>query len=194
MAVIKYARGEHPGGFIGYRVATTVGSDGDYRQRYYSLDRYGSKAKVLAYRQDRQWRAQAERLKSNRRVNNPTHQFTQRGITGITGMTIQNTYYMPKNGGRVSIYPKILIGYPDQDGVRRAKAYGIRANGGLEKAWLKACRFYKSVYTVRPRDYTRIRRSVPCIDDVVTYLLSRAREAGYVVRRSDIKLGLSYDL
>lgn len=186
MAVIKYARGEHPSGFIGYRAATTMGRDGDYRQKYFSLDQYGSEAEYLAHRQNRRWRAVAEQLKTYRRIVDPTHKNTKEGVTGITGMFMQNDYYLPRNGGAVNIRPKVVVSYLDKDGVRKMKSYGVKAQGGLRQAWLKACKFYATVYKVRPRDYTLMRKEIPSEDAVATYLAKKAREAGYNVRKDTI--------
>jgi len=35
MAIFEYKTGEHPGGFVGFRVGCTVGDE--YRQKYFSL-------------------------------------------------------------------------------------------------------------------------------------------------------------
>lgn len=49
MTVIKYDGMKHGGGFQGYRVVRTIGSEADYRQRYFAYSYYGYKdAKNLA--------------------------------------------------------------------------------------------------------------------------------------------------
>ncbi len=40
MAVIYYGEGTHDAGFVGFRVARTVGVADDYRQEYFSLREY----------------------------------------------------------------------------------------------------------------------------------------------------------
>ncbi len=37
MAVMFYNEGEHPAGFIGYRVATTQGEESEFRQCYFEM-------------------------------------------------------------------------------------------------------------------------------------------------------------
>ncbi|TWI45111.1 hypothetical protein IQ22_04664 [Pseudomonas duriflava] len=37
MAVMFYGEGEHPTGFMGYRVATTLIEESEFRQRYFGL-------------------------------------------------------------------------------------------------------------------------------------------------------------
>ena len=61
MSVREYFEGEHPGGFVGFRVVRTVGSGkGSYRQKYFSTNRYEyEEASELAFTLDRQWKALA---------------------------------------------------------------------------------------------------------------------------------------
>lgn len=60
MAVIFYAEGEHPSGFVGYRVATPLGTQQEFRQRYFPLNEYSAAtAERLANELDAQWREQA---------------------------------------------------------------------------------------------------------------------------------------
>lgn len=69
MAVIFYAEGEHPTGFVGYRVATTLGTASEFRQRYFSLSQYSAHvAERLANELDEQWRDQADEVRSRRRL------------------------------------------------------------------------------------------------------------------------------
>lgn len=50
MAVIYYGEGTHDAGFVGFRVARTVGVADDYRQEYFSLREYSyATAHRLAY-------------------------------------------------------------------------------------------------------------------------------------------------
>jgi len=64
MAVFYYGEGDHPGGFIGYRVATTLGEATEFRQRYFGFTQYSpGEAKRLAESLDVQWRADAEAAK-----------------------------------------------------------------------------------------------------------------------------------
>ncbi|MDX1296654.1 MAG: hypothetical protein R3260_00225 [Pseudomonas sp.] len=75
MAVIFYGEGEHPAGFVGFRVATTLGTAREFRQKYFSVDQYGmSPGSRLAHDLDAQWRAcamdhrRAAQLTSTRRM------------------------------------------------------------------------------------------------------------------------------
>jgi hypothetical protein len=64
MAVIYYGEGEHPSGFIGYRVATTLGDSTEFRQQYFGLAQYSpGEALRLAESLNAKWRADAEAAK-----------------------------------------------------------------------------------------------------------------------------------
>lgn len=60
MAVFEYAEGDHPAGFVGLRVATTLGLNDEYRQAYFSYSDYSpGQARELANALNEQWRQQA---------------------------------------------------------------------------------------------------------------------------------------
>ena len=74
MAVIYYGEGTHDAGFVGFRVARTVGVADDYRQEYFSLREYSyATAHRLAYSLDRKWEAEAEEVKRQNRTIYPHH-------------------------------------------------------------------------------------------------------------------------
>lgn len=57
MTVIYYGEGEHPAGFVGYRVARTIGVDTEYRQKYFSLNVYPAVvAFKKAHKLDSEWK------------------------------------------------------------------------------------------------------------------------------------------
>lgn len=61
MAVFFYAEGQHPSGFVGYRVATTLGACSEFRQMYYSLSQYSvSEAHRRAEALNEKWRNEAD--------------------------------------------------------------------------------------------------------------------------------------
>lgn len=61
MTVLFYKKNDLSSGFVGFRVATTLGREGDYAQAWFSLNDYSySKAKQLAYELNDQWRKQAD--------------------------------------------------------------------------------------------------------------------------------------
>lgn len=70
MAIIEYQEGEHPAGFVGLRVVTTLGTDDTYRQKYFSFNEYSEgvawhKAQAL----NEGWREQATTAVKERLVD-----------------------------------------------------------------------------------------------------------------------------
>lgn len=71
MAVRIYNKGEHPAGFVGVRVARTIGSDKKYKQKYFSFRKpnktgYFNKSEQSqiiekANKLDEQWKAEADK-------------------------------------------------------------------------------------------------------------------------------------
>jgi len=69
MSVIYYKEGEHGGGFEGFRVARTIGGDANYRQRYFSLNRYSyAEANKLANTLDEKWKKETTAALNNKRI------------------------------------------------------------------------------------------------------------------------------
>ena len=70
MAVIFYEEGEHPAGFIGFRVATTLGDAKDFSQAYFGLSEYSyDQAYSLAHELNENWRSKAKQVVRQRRLS-----------------------------------------------------------------------------------------------------------------------------
>jgi hypothetical protein len=69
MGILKYAVGHHGGGFIGYRVTRTIGSNNDYRQRYFSEKKLGWKEALRqAELQDEEWFKEAKIIRRSKPI------------------------------------------------------------------------------------------------------------------------------
>lgn len=69
MAVKRYERGEHPAGFIGFRVTCYDGADQPMKQEYFSVNEYGfADAHAMAYKLDEEWRQQRDESNKNKRL------------------------------------------------------------------------------------------------------------------------------
>lgn len=69
MAIYYYDVGDHPAGYVGWRVVVSMGVNGDLVQQYFSDRQYGYlKGKLLAEETDRKLRLQAEAIKIKRGV------------------------------------------------------------------------------------------------------------------------------
>jgi len=87
MGIIRYAIHEHGAGFIGYRVTRTLGSNKDYRQRYFSEKKLGWKEALRqAELQDEKWAKEARIRRRSKRIHeiNGTQKTTSKNII-VTG-------------------------------------------------------------------------------------------------------------
>jgi len=87
MAVIFYAEGEHPAGFIGFRVATTLGEAKDFKQQYFALSEYSyEEAYKQAHALNDQWRALATTVRHTQRLKDTSSRGNPGYIaTGLRG-------------------------------------------------------------------------------------------------------------
>jgi len=58
VAVHFYGKGDHPAGFVGFRVATSLSAASEFRMKYFSLDEFGMvTGSSMAHGLEAQWRA-----------------------------------------------------------------------------------------------------------------------------------------
>jgi hypothetical protein len=70
MAVIFYPKGALGSGFVGYRAVTTLGSDDQYAQKWFSLNDYSpQEAERLAEHCNAAWRLKAEAVAADKQLN-----------------------------------------------------------------------------------------------------------------------------
>lgn len=70
MAVIFYPKGSLSSGFVGYRAVTTLGSEDQYAQKWFSLNDYSpQEAKRLAESCNKHWRQKAESVAANKQLS-----------------------------------------------------------------------------------------------------------------------------
>ncbi|WP_434155676.1 hypothetical protein [Pseudomonas sp. JZ134] len=106
MAVMFYGEGEHPAGFIGYRVATTLGEESEFRQRYFGLSEYSpAQAHSLAESLDRKWRTEAEAVKRARGLR----QGRPKGGPGVLAMGFRAAFKVER--GRKGHYGTYITPY-----------------------------------------------------------------------------------
>jgi hypothetical protein len=145
MAEIFYDEGEHPAGFVGFRVATTLGLASELRQAYYSLSEYNySKAVLLAHRQNDKWREEAEINKRAARLASPTKKVSAgRIVTGLqVGFSVEK--------GRKAHYGTYItpgffvqnLGYGKGDKLFRISVMGF------DNAYREAVHYYAKIHNL----------------------------------------------
>lgn len=86
MAILDYTKTPHPAGWRGVRVATTVGTEQDYRQQYFSLDQHSREdALKLARALNAKWRreAQGRACESRLQPGRVGRQYIARGLSAV---------------------------------------------------------------------------------------------------------------
>jgi len=142
MSIREYKEDEHPGGFIGFRVARTIGIQTDYKQKYFSVSEHGlAVAKSLAHEKDNEWKILANEVTLENKLNNKSRKSLSKNVIaeGLRAYIqteskiregVRKTYFVPcflvkKIGaGKSSILFRIAKhGYPNAYGLA-VKEYG----------------------------------------------------------------------
>jgi len=139
MVIFEYKAGEHPGGFIGFRVVCTVGDE--YRQKYFSLRKIKraerSVIKKTAVALEAKWAKEAEKVRNERAVMGNHPNVKKVHSTGYTGLRCVILCEKKKRAGEFRAY--------------YAPAFVARGNGekafriskyGYQKAWQEAVKYY----------------------------------------------------
>ncbi|SEG30691.1 hypothetical protein [Billgrantia desiderata] len=148
MAVIEYLEGAHPAGFIGIRVATTLGSSSEYRQAYFSYSDYSPRrAKELADALNEQWREQAFSQRQEDWLNRPNARAGQGWLaTGLRADLLRE--YKIRRGERRMYYAPAFIAdkWPRRgEGSHRCFRVNVSTGRSLEQAFRTAVSHYASV-------------------------------------------------
>jgi len=158
MAVIFYGEGEHPAGFIGYRVATTLGHASAFRQQYFSLEQYGEiTARTMAHRLDARWRAEAMAERRKRQLSGPR----LRGgagalITGLSARFIVDSSRQAHSRARIRpVFVSQIPGYG-----RGQKTFSILALG-YDSAFEQAVEHYVAMHDLSGQERQQVLKVKP---------------------------------
>lgn len=176
MAVIYYSEGEHPAGFVGFRVATTVGDQKDYRQAYFSLSQHSyPRARELAYRLDRQLREQAADVTLNNRLAKPRRNAGPNVIA--TGLRAHIHINNKRRGSKsyTHFYPAFLVRHPTLGPEQSFRTSTL----GYRNAYVQAVSLYCQLHEVDDNFRTTLVRRAPNRSIFTDYLLQKLQERGY---------------
>ncbi len=139
MAIFEYKEGEHPGGFVGFRVVCTVG--GEYRQKYFSLRKVKRNEKAALKKQvvelEAKWAAEAEKIRKERAVMGDHPNVKKVHATGYTGLRCVILCEKKKRAGELrSYYAPAFVARGKGE-----KAFRI-SKFGYENAWAAAVNYY----------------------------------------------------
>ncbi len=143
MTVIFYGEGDHPSGFIGYRVATTLGSNGSYNQQYFSCNTYSTEAaKIKADAKNKQWREHAAEYKKESMLDNLR---ADNYIAANFRAIIRRRKEKLKTGSACYVYPAFSVGVSGGNGIN-AKEFPIGKKHTFDEAFLLAVNAYCTMY------------------------------------------------
>lgn len=170
MAITEFKRGEHPHGFVGLRVATTLGLTGKFCQAHYSYnDLSRERAWELAEAQHQAWR----QLAAAQRRESALHRRSKRAGPGwiAAGFRAALVRESSIRSGRRRMYfvPAFCISRWDTEAETRNKnrskafRFNVLLGNSLESAFEKAERYYSETreLTVQQQDLLRSRRPEP---------------------------------
>jgi len=164
MGVKYYDSGEHPSGFIGFRV--TVAFDDDYRQKYFSTvaasqqndsDIFYRYQRLRAEKQNLEWQMESILYQYHRFVteDHPTTK-PERGV-GVHGITAN---FIQDRRGK---WQAVFLVARDQEAFqkrRRSKEFTFRSNPYSE-VWQQVVDFWAQEHNILAEDKARVLHSPP---------------------------------
>lgn len=163
MSVIYYGRGDHPGGFIGYRVSRTPVED--FKQTYFSTAHLGDQSdnnlkfkriRLQAELYDASWAA-ASALKQYQQFVTLNHPGTapERGV-GVHGITAS---FIKDRAGKWGAC--FLVSIPASENLsRKTQEYSFHDHL-YSVAWRNAVETWADVYEILQEDRVRVLNSMP---------------------------------
>ncbi|TBW57463.1 hypothetical protein EZI54_07330 [Marinobacter halodurans] len=159
MGIRFYNKGEHAGGFVGFRVSRSV--DGKPRQEYFKVTDTDpesinyKRGKLEAYRLALAWEEEAQEKEYQRFVNEDSPQTTPERASGVHRLTLG--FVQDKRKNWVPAF--IVTGGSDravEGRVRRIYRVFTMQSSGLKEAWSKAVHFWAEVHDIHEADRRRV--------------------------------------
>lgn len=148
MAVIEYLEGQHPAGYVGLRVVTTLGSNDEYRQAYFSYSDYlPSKARQLADALHEIWREQARAQRQDDWLGRPV---SRAGIGWLaSGFRADIVRQRKVRGGELRMYyaPVFMVDRwpPQGPGGHRSFRVNVQTGKSLDEVFHAAVSHYVAI-------------------------------------------------
>ncbi|GAB0154382.1 hypothetical protein [Marinobacterium sp. BA1] len=143
MAVIFYPKGALGSGFVGYRAVTTLGSEDQYAQKWFSLNDYSpQEAKRLAESCNRHWRQKAESVAADKQLN-----FTRwNSIEDVPGLWAQLRVERKMRATLRAYVTPCFVVCLRKSGKSGQKLFRISPDRrDYLSAWEEACRLYTEI-------------------------------------------------
>ncbi len=178
MSVKEYKQFDHGGGFVGFRVSRTIGSNSDYRQAYFSTNKYRLReAKKMAYELDRKWEAEANEIKAKAR-----REFRKKKGAGKHIITDGLRAYISvdkkirASEARTYFCPCFMVKKPGQG--QADITFRIQKHG-FHGAYVKAAREYCRIHGLSKNENLSLIALMPDRSLFTDYLLRNLRKRGH---------------
>ena len=193
MTVIRYDGTKHPAGFQGFRVVRTIGTEADYRQRYFAYSYYGYRdAEKLAYALDEKWEKEAARTIRRERVShscqsgeNPQPNIIVKGFRADIEVSQKKNLYEWKT----YFTPGFYVQNP---GYGKSAAFFRIRKWGYQPAFKKAAEKYCKIHQLPPRSYRSLLEKLPDQEVFTQYLLRKIRKNGHKLSKKTLIKALNY--
>ncbi|MBF8643076.1 hypothetical protein [Pseudomonas luteola] len=183
MAVMFYGEGEHPAGFIGCRVATTLGEESEFRQRYFGLSEYSpAQAHSLAESLNRKWRTEAEAVKRARGLR----QGRPKGGPGVLAMGFRAAFKVERGRkGHYGTYitPCFVVA---NSGYGKGEARFLTSVHGFDGAFAAAAEHYCKVYSLNDEERKILLAKKPSRDLFVHTLRLGLLKRGHIITAAEV--------
>jgi len=196
MSVIKYKIGEHGSGFVGYRVARTIGDNADYRQKYFSFKYYGEDAaKKLAYSLDKRWQSEAIKVRRYKellyglRLNDDERRphVIAKGLRG--SILVERKY---REGRMKTYFAPGFHAAPRGHG--RSERFFRIGKWGFKGAYIKAVAFYAKARQLNAADTLALVARQPEKTLFTEYLLPQCQDRGHDLSKQHLAEVLNKEL
>ncbi len=158
MAIFEYKEGQHPGGFVGFRVVCTVGDE--YRQKYFSLRKAKKNEKATikktAVALEAKWATEAAKVRKERAVMGDHPNVKKVHSTGYTGLRCVILCEKKKRAKEVrSYYAPAFVARGNGEKAFRISKYGY------ENAWKEAVKYYSEHHELPRGLKPQILKAIP---------------------------------
>lgn len=177
MAVIEYKSDEHPGGFIGFRVARTVGNSSNYKQKYFSIKKHGyHTAKRLAYKlNDKLSSLACEELKNKKMTTIRNHSSANVVTPGLRAYISTES---KKRNDKTTVYfiPCFLV---KKVGAGQSSISYRIAKHGYRNAYILAVKKYVEIHDLTAGQHLSLLSMMPDKTIFTDHLLNNVYERGH---------------
>lgn len=184
MAVIYYGDGDHPVGFVGHRVATTIGTASEFRQKYFPVSQYGYlTGSRLAQELDAKWRADAlEHRRAARLTSKGSSSRPGSIVTGLTAMF--SVHRGAKAHHSTIIRPVFRVPFPGYGAGHRQFSV---ARLGLTAAFEQAVDFYSQIHCLTNEEKISLLNLVPSVHLFSHTLRIALLKRGLVITQEEVE-------